>query len=454
MSRRFRACSLDQLLLLPPSIQEWLPDGHLARFIAEVCEELDLRPILAVYDAKDGRGRLGYHPLLLTRLLLYGYCTGVRSSRRIEKATYDDVAFRYLAADQHPDHDTLAAFRQEHLELLAGLFTETLRLCQAAGMIKLGVVAIDGTKIKANANSRRATTYSHLVERDRELEALSKRLLEDAARIDAEEDQRFGKGNRGDELPPELATVEQRRAKIREAKKALEDEAKQRAEQAAQERVAAGGKPRNEAEKKRWMRAKSGKPAPAARYNFVDPDSRIMKDSGANAFLQGYNAQVAVDGEGQVILAAAITNEVNDKHQLLPMVALVKLATGRNADHVVADAGYWKAESVTAAELLGSEVLVPPDGHVTRGQGAVHPNAPRNEAACMMREKLRVENTRQIYQKRQGIVEPVFGQIKEHRGFRRTLLRGMSKVQAEWRIICLTHNLLKLFGQRQRLQPA
>ena len=454
MSRHFRACSLDQLLLLPPSLQDWLPDGHLARFIGEVTEELDLRPILAVFEAKDTRGRLGYHPLLLTRVLLYGYCTGVRSSRRLEKATYDDVAFRYLAADQHPDHDTLAAFRQEHLELLAGLFAETLRLCQAAGMVKLGIVAIDGTKLKANANSRRATTYSHLVERDKELEALSKRLLDEAARVDEEEDQRFGKGQRGDELPPQLATVEQRRAKIREAKKALEEEAQQRARQAAEERAAAGGKPRNEAEKKRWMRAKSGQPAPEARYNFVDPDSRIMKDSGANAFLQGYNAQIAVDGEAQVIVAAAITNQVNDKDQLLPMAALVKSATGRAADNVVADAGYWKAESVTSQELRGSEVLVPPDGHVTRRQQTVHPNAPRNEAARMMREKLSNEATRQIYQKRQGIVEPVFGQIKEHRGYRRTLLRGIKAVQAEWRIICLTHNLLKLFGHRQRLRAA
>ena len=396
-------------------MQDWLPAGHLARFIGEVAEEWDVRPILAAFDAKDPRGRLGYHPVLLTRLLLYGYCIGVRSSRQIEKATHDDVAFRYLAADQHPDHDTIAAFRQEHLELLAGLFAETLRLCQAAGMVKLGLVAIDGTKLKANANSRRGATYAHLVERDQELEILARKLLEEAAHVDAQEDERFGKGQRGDELPPELATVEGRRAKLREAKQALEQEARQRAEQAAQERAAAGGKPRNEAEKKRWMRAKSGKPAPAARYNFVDPDSRIMKDSGANAFLQGYNAQIAVDGEAQVIVAAAITNQVNDRDQLLPMMALVQAAMGRAPGAVLADAGYWKADSVTAEAVRNIQVLVPPDGHVTRRGASIPANSPKNEAAQAMRQSLAEETARKLYPRRQGMVEPVFGQIKERR---------------------------------------
>lgn len=454
MSRHFRACSLDQLLLLPPSMQDWLPAGHLARFIGEVAEDVDLGPILATFDAKDPRGRLGYHPLLLTRLLLYGYCIGVRSSRKIEKATHDDVAFRYLAADQHPDHDTIATFRQEHLERLAGLFAETLRLCRAAGMVKLGVVAIDGTKLKANANSRRGATYAHVVERDQELAALARNLLEEAARVDAEEDERFGKGQRGDELPAELATVEGRRAKLREAKQALEQEARQRAEQAAQERAAAGGKPRNAAQKKRWMRAQSGKPAPGARYNFVDPDSRIMKDSGANAFLQGYNAQIAVDGAAQVIVAAAITSQVNDKEQLLPMVALVKAAMGRDAEAVLADAGYWNAESITAEAVKNVQVVVPPDGHVTRRGSSIPAHSPQNEAAQAMRLKFADETVRKLYQRRQGLVEPVFGQIKERRGFRRTLLRGIAKVQAEWQLICLTHNLLKLFRNRHQLQPA
>ena len=378
MGRQFRDSSLDQLLLLPPSLQDWLPAGHLARFIAEVAEELNLGPILALYEAKDGRGRLGYHPLLLTRLLLYGYCTGVRSSRRIEKATYDDVAFRYLAADQHPDHDTVAAFRQDHLPLLPGLFAETLRLCQAAGMVKLGVVAIDGTKLKANANSRRAATYEHIVERENELAALSRRLLEEAERVDAEEDERFGKGRRGDELPAELATVEGRRAKLQQAKQTLEAERRQVAERAAQERVEAGGKPRSEAEKKRWKRAKNEQPAPKARYNFVDPDSRIMKDSGANAFLQGYNAQVAVDGQVQVIVAATVTTQVNDRDQLLPMIEQVKAATGRDAEVVLADAGYWKTESITAEAVKHIQLLVPPDGHISRRAHLLQPNAPRN----------------------------------------------------------------------------
>jgi len=391
---------------------------------------------------------------MLTRLLLYGYCTGVRSSRQIEKSTHDDIAFRYLAADQHPDHDTIAAFRQDHLDLLAGLFAETIRLCQEAGMVKLGVVAIDGTKLKANANSRRSANYEHLVKRDEELRELGKKLLEDAARVDAEEDARIGKGKRGDELPPDLATVEQRRAKIREARKALEAEARERAAQAAMEKAEAGGKPRNQAEKKRWQRAKPV-PAPKARYNFVDPDSRIIKDSGANGFLQGYNAQVAVDGEAQVILAANVTNEVNDKDQLLPMMAKVKLAMGRDADVVLADAGYWKEESITAEAARNVQLLVPPDGHVTWGKNKpLPPNAARSKAAEAMRETLATEVNRKLYNKRQGIVEPVFGQIKEVRGYRRTLLRGIGKVRAEWNLICLTHNLLKLFGYREVPQTA
>lgn len=250
-----------------------------------------------------------------------------------------------------------------------------------------------------------------------------------------------------------MAEVEKRRAKIREAKKALEQEAKQRADQAAKERVEAGGKPRSEAEKKRWQRANKAKPE--ARYNFVDPDSRTMKDSGANAFLQGYNAQIAVDGQAQVILAAAITTQVNDKDQLLPMVEKVKAAMGRDADAVLADCGYWKEESITAEAVSNIRLLVPPDGHVTRGKETPLPaNAPMSETAKKMREKLKAEADKALYQKRQGIVEPVFGQIKERRGFRRLLLRGIAKVRAEWNLICLTHNLLKLFKHRANLEMA
>src|SRR5438128_1861315 len=230
MSKQFRDCNLDQLLLLPASLHDWLPEGHLARFVAEVVETLDLSAMYAKYEERDGRGLAAYDPRMMVRVLIYGYCRGVASSRRIERATYEDVAFRYLAADQHPDHDTIAAFRQEHLANLSQLFVEVLRLCQRAGLVKLGHVALDGTKIKANASKHKAMSYGRMDEAEKKLEAEVKALLQEAARVDAEEDGKYGKGKRGDELPAELRRRESRLAKIREAKAALVQEAREAAE--------------------------------------------------------------------------------------------------------------------------------------------------------------------------------------------------------------------------------
>ena len=230
MGKRFRSCDLNQAYLLPPSLQDWLPEGHLARFVAEVVEALDLSAIYATYEAGDGRGLAAYDPRMMVRVLIYGYCRGVASSRRIERATYEDVAFRYLAADQHPDHDTIAAFRQEHLTPLAQLFVQVLQLCQRAGLVKLGHVALDGTKIKANASKHKAMSYERMEKAEKELAAEVQALLAEAARVDAEEDGKYGKGKRGDELPKELARRESRLEKIREAKAALEQEAREAAE--------------------------------------------------------------------------------------------------------------------------------------------------------------------------------------------------------------------------------
>jgi transposase len=210
MNKQFRTCDLNQPYLLPPSLQDWLPEGHLARLVAEVVDTLDLGEIYARYERKDGRGLAAYHPVLMVRLLMYGYCQGVASSRRIERATYEDVAFRYLAADQHPDHDTIAAFRQEHLESLSKLFVQVLRLCQEAGLVKLGHVALDGTKVKANASKHKAMSYARMEKAEKELEAEVEALLAEAARVDAEEDGKYGKGKRGDELPEEWARRESR----------------------------------------------------------------------------------------------------------------------------------------------------------------------------------------------------------------------------------------------------
>jgi transposase len=294
MSKRFRVCSLDQEFLLPPSLQDWLPQDHLARFIADVVNELDLSAIYAEYERKDGRGLSAYHPLLMTRLLLYGYCIGITSSRKIEKATYDNVAFRYLSADQHPDHDTLASFRQEHLNALASLFVQALQLCQKAGLVKLGNVAIDGTKIKANASTHRSVDYQKISEREQHWQAEVERLLNQAQQTDQQEDQSFGVSQSADSLPEDLANAQKRLQRLQQAKTELEQEAKEQL-QAANDTlpVRKAGRPgkaeqtseppknprQREKEKKQRQRARKNAAAPGRQYNFVDPLCAVLQCS-------------------------------------------------------------------------------------------------------------------------------------------------------------------------------
>jgi len=457
MSKQFRDCNLDQLLLLPASLHDWLPEGHLARFVAEVVETLDLSAIYAKYEAGDGRGLAAYDPRMMVRLLIYGYCRGVASSRRIERATYEDVAFRYLAADEHPDHDTIADFRKEHMAALAQLFRQVLRLCQRAGLVKLGHVALDGTKVKANASKHKAMSYARMGEAERQLAAEVKALLEEAARADAEEDGKYGKGRRGDELPAELGRRASRLAKIREAKAALEREAR---EQAEAERARVEAQLKERAKKEEVGGRKFGgrppevpnpaqaKPAPKAQRNFTDPDSRIMKDGATKEFVQAYNAQAAVDSQAQVIVAASVTQAANDKQQLVPGLAQVEVLMGSKPQRVTADAGYFSEASVTDPQLEGIDLFVAPEGqkHGERGPVATGPPPPPSSGvAAHMRYKLRTPEGRAVYRMRKAVVEPVFGQIKEQRGFRRFLLRGLKRVEGEWHLICATHNLLKLY---------
>ncbi len=478
MGKRFRTCDLNQPLLLPPSLQDWLPEKHLARFIADVTEQLDLSKILATYARKDGRGLEAYHPVMLVRLLLYGYCVGIASSRKIERATYEDVAFRYLAADQHPDHDTIASFRQTHLESLAELFLQALQLCEKAGLVKLGHVAIDGSKLKANASKHKAMSYERMGEKERQLRAEVEQLLARAAQTDAAEDAQYGKGQRGDDLPAELARRESRLKKIAEAKAALEQEARERAaaEKAAAEARLEERRKQEQARGKRFggrppqvPDPEQAKPDAKAQRNFTDPDSRIMVDGATKGFVQGYNAQAAVDSDAQIIVAAEITQETNDKKQLVPMLEQVQRNLGRLPEHATADAGYFSEAAVTDPKLAGVDLLVPPDRQkhgsgcelggpplpeAVAGVMASPPEAstqqdaaaaPKKSVAEQMREKLRTVAGRALYKMRKAVVEPVFGQIKERRGFRSFLLRGRRKVSAEWKIICLGHNLLKLF---------
>ncbi len=456
MGKQFRSCDLNQAYLLPPSLQDWLPEGHLAWFVADVVEALDLAAIYAKYEEGDGRGLSAYDPRMMVRVLIYGYCRGVASSRRMERATYEDVAFRYLAADQHPDHDTIAAFRQEHLANLARLFVQVLQLCQRAGLVKLGHVALDGTKVKASASKHKAMSYERMGEAEKKLEAEVQALLQEAARVDAEEDGKYGKGKRGDELPAELARRESRLEKIREAKAALEQEAREAAAK-KQAEVEAQIKEREKQERERGRKfggrppqapdPGQAQPEPKAQRNFTDPDARIMKDGATKEFVQAYNAQAVVDSHAQVIVVAAVTQDANDKKQLVPMLKEVKVQMGIPPQQATADNGYFSEQNVTDAQLQGIDLFVAPDRqkHGEKGPSTTGPPPPDASVAEQMRHKLRTPEGRAVYKLRKAVVEPVFGQIKEGRGFRRFLLRGLGKVQAEWQMICATHNLLKLF---------
>lgn len=467
MDQRFRTCDLHQKFLLPPSLQDWLPENHVARFIGDVMDELDLSAIYAQYGRQDNRGRSAYHPLLLTRLLLYAYCVGVTSSRRIEKATVDDVAFRYLAANQHPDHDTIANFRRQHLDALANLFVQVLRLCQKTGLVKLGNVAIDGTKIKANASKRRSVPYEKLKERERVWRETVERLLAEAQKTDQEEDRRYGAGQPADTLPPELAQAQKRWEAIRKAKEALEQEAQQQLQEL--EKISPPqkrGRPRKgepgspiwdpqlrQRTKKQAQRARKRAACPSRQHNFVDPDSRVMLDSASKSFVQAYNAQAAVDSHQQVIVAAELTQEVNDSHQLIPMVQAAEQTAGKKAETITADAGYWDTIALREPCLQGIEILVAPDRQNRKTDRPLRGVA-NNAEAQQMRELLASELGKAKYGLRKTTVEPVFGQIKEARGIRRLRLRGFQRASGEWKLICLTHNLLKLYRHRNPSQQS
>jgi transposase len=457
MGQNFIPDTVNQTLLFPPSLHDWLPEGHLSRFLLDVVSSLDLSAIYKSYQDKDGRGQAAYAPEMMVRLLLYGYAAGVYSSRKIETRTFEDVAFRYLSGDQHPDHATIAEFRKRHLEALSGLFTQALLLCSEAGLVKLGHVSIDGTKIKANASKHKAMNYKHMNETEARLKQEIEALLAAAEKTDAEEDAQYGKDRSGDELPAELQRRESRLKKIGEAKAALEQQAK---EKAAQERAEAEQKLAERAEEERRTGKKKGgrkpelpdpdkaRPDDTAQRNFTDPESRIMPD-GANkgSFVQGYNAQIAVDSTSQVIVAAEVTQETNDKKQLLPMIALIAAKLERKPEKVSADTGYFSEANVTDESVKEVDLYVATgrDKHgaaVETSSGPPPPGASPKEA---MREKLRTEAGRTVYKMRKAIVEPVFGQIKEQRGFRRFSLRGKENVSREWKLVCAVSNLLKLF---------
>jgi transposase len=433
MAKTYRPYLPEQDFLLPPSLRDWLPDDHLAYFVSDVVDALDLSAIMQVYEEEE-RGYPPYHPVMMTKVLVYGYCVGVFSSRRIERRLVEDVGFRVLAAGNAPNFRTIADFRKLHLATLAGLFEEVLKIALEAGALKLGRVALDGTKLKANASKHKAMSYGRMRERQRQLRAEVRELLAQAEAADAAEDAHYGADRRGDELPAELQRRESRLKKIRVAQRALEERARQAAEKA--------GKPRAEVQQ--------AKPADKEQYNFTDPQSRLMK--GSDGLVQGYNAQAAVEPALQLIVGQSVTPAANDKQQIEPMVQVIEQQSGQRPAGLLADSGYCSEKNLAYLAAIGQSGH-PIDAYIATGKQQHDeyrqpcPRGPLPRTATRverMKRKLQTGSGRAIYATRKTIVEPVFGQIKQARGFRQFLLRGLAKVQGEWALVCLTHNILKL----------
>ncbi len=380
MPKGYRTYLPEQDLLLPPSLREWLAEDHLVYFVSDVVDQLDLSAVHAVYE-KEKRGQPPYDPRLMTKLLVYGYCTGVFSSRRIQKRLQEDIAFKVLAAGNEPDFRTISDFRKIHIETLQNLFEQVLAMALECGSIKLGRVSLDGTKLKANASKHKAMSYGRMKEKQQQLKEEVKQLLEQAEAADEAEDRQYG-SKRGDELPEELRRRETRLAKIKQAKRVVE--------QRARDKAGEEGKSAEE--------AKRAKPDDKDQYNFTDPESRIMK--GADGMVQGYNAQAAVESAFLLIVGQSVTEAANDKKQLKPMVELIEQQSGQRPED-------------------------------------------------RMKRKLQTKVGKAVYAARKCVVEPVFGQIKQARGFRQFLLRGKEKVKGEWALLCLTHNVLRLHAAMQ-----
>src|SRR6516162_1441439 len=472
MSKTFRAWKIDEPLFLPPTVGDFVAKDHLARFVLNlVMDEVDLAAITGTYGSE--RGQPPFDPTMMTALLLYAYCCGIYSSRRIAKACRERVDFMSIVALDAPDFRTISDFRKRHLKALRELFGQILQLCEQAGLVKLGHVALDGTKIKVYASKHKAMSYERMEKRAAELEAEVAKWLAVAEATDAEEDKLHGADKTGGELPDWVADKKRRAERIRQAKAELEAEAKASAE--AKLKAAAEAQQQREAE----GRKKSGPPAappsatpePKAQKNFTDPESRIMKNK--DGFVQAYNAQIVVDSAAQIIVAQDVTQSGADSGQLVPMTDAVETNLGRKPEQLSADAGYCSEANLEALESRGI------DGYVATGrardavagrvkdESAVAPRAPEEPSSRQaeptpaatpsrveaMREKIKAGGHASPYRLRKQLPEPVFGQIKQARGFRQFLLRGFQKVRAEWAIVCTAHNLLKLV-QRRSLSAA
>ena len=425
MAKTYRPYVPEQDLLLPPSLRDWLPGDHLAFFVGDLIDHLDLSAITAVYEDEE-RGYPPYHPVMLTKVLVYAYCVGVFSSRKIQRRLIEDIAFRVLAAGNEPDFRTVGDFRKRHLPALQGFFEQVLQVARDLGTLRVGRVALDGSKVKANASKHKAMSYGRMREKRQQLRKEVQQLLAQAEAVDAAEDAEYGTDRRGDELPAELQRRETRLQRIREATRALKTRAK--------EEAASKGQP-----------VESAKPDPKAQYNFTDPESRIMK--GPDGFVQAYNAQIAVDDQ-QLIVGQAVTQETNDKKQLLPMITIIAAQSGLTPTHLLADAGYCSDENLAAIAETPIDAFISTRKQKHGERPGPCPRGPLPTTATRvdrMTRKLHTKAGAAVYAARKAIVEPVFGQIKQARGFRQFLLRGLEKVQGEWSLVCTTHNILKLY---------
>jgi transposase len=481
-SKRYRPWSPDQMVLFPQAMRDALEEGHLVFRILDVVNSLDISCVTDRMDESDPRGTRPYHPRMMLAMLMYAYCCGIYSSRKMAAATYDMIPFRVLTGDQHPHFTVINEFRLRHLDGFVDLFVQVLRLCGRAGLLDLEHVSLDGTKVEANASKHKAMSYGRM---EGEVERLKREIRELAAkaeRVDAEEDELYGEGKEAHEVGEELRRREGRLKRIAEAKLELEEEARRgreaelreraeelrsraevegdpierkrkqtrarRNEEGADRLAGSESKPgsdedgEDELPSHRVATTPTGKPRPEAQRNFTDPDSRIMKRG--TTYLQGYNCQIAVDGVAQVILANAVTNQSPDQEHLVPMMKRVRHNTGRSPSTLSADAGYMSEDNVDfcASHGIDAYLAVGRDKHDRGGHKEPH----RQEGGVWraMREKLSTEPGRQIYSRRKAIVEPVFGQAKEARGFRRFSLRGLKKVRREWTFVCLCSNTLKL----------
>lgn len=443
MSKEFRPWKIDEAQLLPPSVQDYVAQDHLSRLIVSlVRESLDLSAIIGSYAS--GLGQPPFDPRLMTALLLHGYASGLYSSRRIARAAVERADFMMIVAGDAPDFRTISEFRRRHLPALAAVFVQVLKLAEKAGLVKLGHVALDGTKIKANASKHKAMSYDRMKKRQAELKAEVDRWFEAAAAADGEEDKLYG-DKRGDEMPDWVADKAKRLEKIGQAKAALEAEAKAAAEEEIKARAAAEEKRRAQGRKKTGKPPSppQAEPDGKAQRNFTDPQSRILKTK--DGYIQGYNAQAAVDGGHQIIVAQTLTNSGSDQAQLAPLLDAIRANLGTNPDEVSADAGYCSDANLRTIKRRRIEgyVATARQKHGTKSATANKSFRPGSLIA-QMRAKLKRAGYRSRYRLRKQIVEPVFGQIKQARGFRQFLLRGIEKTRAEWALICTAHNLVKL----------